>query len=141
MTQSIHTSIYGTYVVTETDKGISHILYTSRTSRSEELVKREDIDFKNPKAYKLDPVGTPFQKLVWKALTKIKRGTTKTYAEVAEMIGKPTAVRAVASAIAKNNIAILIPCHRVIRSDGKIGEFRWGTKMKAALLQSEGVRV
>jgi O-6-methylguanine DNA methyltransferase len=141
MTQSIHTSTYGTYVVTKTDKGISHILFISKTFKDEQAVKRKDIDFENPKVYTLDPVGTPFQMSVWKALTKIKRGTTRTYAEVAEMSGKPTAVRAVASAIAKNNIAILIPCHRVIRADGKIGGFRWGTKMKELLLQSERVQV
>ena len=140
MTHSIHTSPYGTYTVSETEKGISEISFT-KTLKKTGMMKREDIDFSNPKKYVLDLQGTPFQKLVWKALMKIKPGQIKTYRQVAEMIGRPTAVRAVASAIARNNIAILVPCHRVIRADGKIGEFRWGSKMKALLLQSEGVRV
>jgi O-6-methylguanine DNA methyltransferase len=141
MTQSIHTSPYGTYMVTETEKGISEISFSEKIPKKIIIAKRADIDFSNPKSYKYDLVGTPFQKEVWKALMKIKPGQTKTYKEVAEMIGKPTAVRAVASAIAKNNIAILVPCHRVIRADGKIGEFRWGTNMKMKLLQTEGVQV
>jgi len=141
MTQSIHTSQFGTYIVTETEKGISEISYVTKVPKKMEISKREDIDFESPKKYKLDMVGTPFQKEVWKALMKIRKGKTKTYKEVAEMIGKPAAVRAVASAIAKNNIAIIVPCHRVIRADGKIGEFRWGSNMKMKLLQIEGVQV
>lgn len=141
MTQSIHTCIYGTYILGETEKGICRISFDIKPPRGEKFVKGKAVDFENPKTYKLDLIGTPFQKEVWKTLRKIKSGTTKTYAQVAQMIGKPTAVRAVASAIAKNNIAILIPCHRVIRSDGTLGEFRWGTSLKKILLQSEGVRV
>lgn len=132
----VHDSPFGTYTFNETDKGISEISFTDKKANA-----KSAIDFANPKAYKVDVQGTPFQKKVWKALTKIKRGHTKTYAEVAIMIQKPTAVRAVASAIAQNKIALLIPCHRVIRTDGKIGKFRWGTELKRKLLQSEGVQV
>ena len=105
------------------------------------IAKVEVIDFQKPEKHTYDFQGTPFQIKVWKALLKIKRGQTKTYSDIAKMIGRPTAVRAVASAIAKNNIAILIPCHRVIRSDGSIGEYRWGKKLKRELLQSEGIHV
>ncbi len=123
------------YTITRTEKGISVLDIFLKKSFTK--TKQEVIDFNTPKAYSLDPQGTPFQKQVWNALQKIKRGETKTYREVAEMIGKPTAVRAVASAIAQNKIAILIPCHRVIRSDGTFGEYRWGKRLKTTLLQNE----
>lgn len=150
---STHKSSFGKYIVATTNKGICDISFftTTETEAVTKLekeilkrdkhiifqkIKREDIDF--DKKQKLDPHSTPFQKEVWKALIRIKKGKTKTYREVAEMIKKPSAVRAVASAIAKNNIAILIPCHRVIRNDGKPGEFRWGEKLKNILLKAEG---
>jgi O-6-methylguanine DNA methyltransferase len=119
------------YTITQTDKGISALDIVHKTSTL------QTIDFSKPETYTLDLQGTPFQKQVWKALTKIQKGKTKTYSEVAQMIGKPTAVRAVASAIARNTIAILIPCHRVIRSDGTLGEYRWGKELKKKLLQNE----
>lgn len=106
-----------------------------------ELHIKEVIDVSELVNVPLDPIGTPFQKKVWEALMQIKRGETKTYRDVAKMIGAPTAVRAVASAIGRNNIAILIPCHRVIRSDGTLGEYRWGKEIKRKLLQSEGIQV
>ncbi len=145
MTTSIHTSReFGTYVVTETDKGISEIQFPTKLTKiqtTKEALSRKPIDFNSPKEYILDIQGTPFQKEVWRALQKIRPGETKTYKEVAEMIGRPKAVRAVGTAIGQNNIAILIPCHRVIRADGKLGGFRWGEKLKMKLLQSEGVQV
>lgn len=85
--------------------------------------------------------GTDFQKKVWRALMTIPKGETRTYSEVARMIGKPKAVRAVASAIAKNTIPVLIPCHRVVPQSGGIGKYRWGAKKKAQLLASEGVTI
>ncbi len=127
------------YILTKTDKGISYLEIVNKKPSIK--TKKEIIDFSKPENYTYDFQGTPFQIKVWKALLKIKSGTTKTYAEVAKMIGKPAAVRAVASAIAKNNIAILVPCHRVIRSDGTIGEYRWGKELKRKLLQSEGIHV
>ena len=117
------------FKISKTEKGIS------------ELHIKNVIDVSELEKVPLDPIGTLFQKKVWKALCTIKRGKTKTYSDVAVMIGAPTAVRAVASAIARNNIAILIPCHRVIRSDGTLGEYRWGKELKRKLLQSEGVQV
>ncbi len=88
---------------------------------------------------KLDARGTAFQRLVWDALRKIPAGRTKTYAEVARDIGRPSAVRAVARAIATNNIAIVIPCHRVLGAGGKLSGYRWGPERKRRLLALEGV--
>ncbi|MEM8671451.1 MAG: methylated-DNA--[protein]-cysteine S-methyltransferase [Planctomycetota bacterium] len=85
----------------------------------------------------LDIQGTPFQQQVWKALVQIPMGATLTYAELARQIGRPTATRAVASACASNDLAIAIPCHRVIRSDGGLGGYRWGIDRKATLLERE----
>lgn len=87
----------------------------------------------------LDVRGTAFQQRVWKALREIPAGTTLTYAEVAERIGSPAAVRAVATACASNEIAVAIPCHRVIRKGGALAGYRWGIERKQALLAREGV--
>jgi AraC family transcriptional regulator of adaptative response/methylated-DNA-[protein]-cysteine methyltransferase len=85
----------------------------------------------------LDIRGTAFQRRVWSALQQIPPGETLSYAEVAEAIGKPSAVRAVAGACAANTLAVAIPCHRVVRSDGALGGYRWGLARKAALLARE----
>lgn len=83
--------------------------------------------------------GTNFQRDVWRALLKIPYGETRTYAQVAKMAGHPNAVRAVANAIGKNPLPQIIPCHRVIRSDGKIGGYSapGGIKVKQHLLNKE----
>ena len=87
--------------------------------------------------------GTDFQVNVWKAIAKIPEGHTKTYKELAKMIGKPNASRAVANACAKNPYPIKIPCHRVIRSDGALGGYsgKGGIKLKKKLLNKEGVLI
>ena len=84
--------------------------------------------------------GTQFQLKVWSYLKKIPKGKLKTYAQVAKAIGKPKAVRAVANAIGKNPFPPKIPCHRVIRSDGKLGGYsaKGGIKTKKKLLKNEG---
>ena len=84
--------------------------------------------------------GTQFQLKVWSYLKKIPKGKVKTYAQVAKAIGKPKAVRAVANAIGKNPFPLKIPCHRVIRSDGKLGGYsaKGGIKTKKKLLKNEG---
>lgn len=81
--------------------------------------------------------GTEFQQFVWQKLCEIPAGQTRSYEQVAQMIGKPTAVRAVANAIAKNRIAYLIPCHRVIRKSGQMHKYRWGSERKKAMLIHE----
>jgi AraC family transcriptional regulator of adaptative response/methylated-DNA-[protein]-cysteine methyltransferase len=85
----------------------------------------------------LDIRGTAFQARVWRALQRIPPGRTASYAELAAAIGRPTAVRAVASAVAANGVALLVPCHRVVRSDGEAGGYRWGPERKRALLARE----
>lgn len=81
--------------------------------------------------------GTEFQETVWAALCRIPSGETRTYQQLAKVIGHPAATRAVAHACACNDIAVLIPCHRVVRSDGNAGGYRWGVTRKQALLQAE----
>jgi AraC family transcriptional regulator, regulatory protein of adaptative response / methylated-DNA-[protein]-cysteine methyltransferase len=85
----------------------------------------------------LDVRGTAFQQRVWRALRDIPAGETASYAEIAKRIGRPKAVRAVASACASNVIAVAIPCHRVVRQDGHISGYRWGIERKKALLRRE----
>ena len=88
----------------------------------------------------LDIRGTAFQIKVWTFLKGIQDGQTVTYKDVAQGIGQPSAIRAAASACAKNRIAFLIPCHRVLRGDGALGGFRWGVERKQMLLQIESSR-
>ena len=85
----------------------------------------------------LDIHGTPFQRRVWDALCAIPCGRTVTYAALARRIGEPGSVRAVANACAANAIALAIPCHRVIRSDGTLSGYRWGVERKRAMLTRE----
>lgn len=85
----------------------------------------------------LDIRGTAFQTRVWRALQKIPLGRTATYSEIAKALGQPKAVRAVAQACAANNLALLVPCHRVIREDGDLAGYRWGVERKRALLDRE----
>lgn len=88
-------------------------------------------------ALPLDLRGTVFQQRVWSALRRIPAGATRSYAEIAQLIGAPTAVRAVAQACGANPVAVAIPCHRVVRSDGQLSGYRWGVERKRALLERE----
>jgi AraC family transcriptional regulator, regulatory protein of adaptative response / methylated-DNA-[protein]-cysteine methyltransferase len=85
----------------------------------------------------LDIRGTAFQVRVWKALRQIPSGSTASYTEIAERIGRPTAARAVAQACAANPIAVAIPCHRVVRTDESLSGYRWGVERKTELLNRE----
>jgi O-6-methylguanine DNA methyltransferase len=95
------------------------------------------------KAFSLDLelVGTPFQKSVWRALLEIPYGKTVSYQDIAKKLGRPKASRAVAKAVGANPFLILIPCHRVIGSDGNLRGFRAGLELKKKLLALEGVRL
>ncbi|MSR02601.1 MAG: methylated-DNA--[protein]-cysteine S-methyltransferase [Gemmatimonadetes bacterium] len=85
----------------------------------------------------VDLIGTAFQQRVWRALTEVPRGRTQSYRDIAVAIGQPKAVRAVAGAIARNRIAVVVPCHRIIRDDGSVGGYRWGVPTKRQILASE----
>jgi AraC family transcriptional regulator, regulatory protein of adaptative response / methylated-DNA-[protein]-cysteine methyltransferase len=87
--------------------------------------------------FPLDIYGTPFQKKVWNALLEIPKGEVCSYTEIAAKISSPKAVRSVATACANNKLAIVIPCHRVVRKDGVISKYKWGVKRKRALLKKE----
>ena len=95
------------------------------------LLPREALDLP------VDIQGTAFQSRVWRALRDIPLGKTETYGAVARRLGEPKSVRAVASACARNHVALLIPCHRVVTSDGSPGGYRWGMRRKKSLLQRE----
>ena len=95
------------------------------------LLPREALDLP------LDIQGTAFQSRVWRALRQIPLGETSSYSQVARRLGEPRAARAVASACARNHVALLIPCHRVVASDGDLAGYRWGKARKRALLSRE----
>lgn len=97
------------------------------------FVDRPSVGLKLP----LDVRGTAFQHRVWQLLGEIPCGQTATYTEIAQRLGEPNAVRAVAGACAANQLAVAIPCHRVIRIDGSLSGYRWGIERKAALLELE----
>jgi AraC family transcriptional regulator of adaptative response/methylated-DNA-[protein]-cysteine methyltransferase len=88
----------------------------------------------------LDIRGTAFQQRVWQALTEIPAGTTITYTELARRVGKPRAIRAAAAACASNDLAVAIPCHRVVRTSGSLAGYRWGIERKRALLDREAAQ-
>lgn len=153
----------GWMIVAATDRGVCAIEFGDDSDTLPEQVqarfpnaqfKKADIGFKtlikevadfieSPKdtfQVPLDIQGTAFQQKVWEVLRQIKPGETMSYTEVAERMGKPNSVRAVASACASNKLAVVIPCHRVISKTGKTGGYRWGTERKKRLLESEQER-
>jgi len=85
----------------------------------------------------LDLRGTDFRIKVWRMLQRVKPGRTLSYTELARRLGKPSAIRAVASACGANTVALLVPCHRILRSDGTLGGYRWGLPLKQHLLEHE----
>jgi AraC family transcriptional regulator, regulatory protein of adaptative response / methylated-DNA-[protein]-cysteine methyltransferase len=97
------------------------------------LIERPSLGFELP----LDVRGTAFQQRVWQALRQVPAGKTASYSDIARQIGAPKAVRAVAQACAANEIAVAIPCHRIVRTDGALSGYRWGVERKRALLLKE----
>jgi AraC family transcriptional regulator of adaptative response/methylated-DNA-[protein]-cysteine methyltransferase len=85
----------------------------------------------------VDVQATAFQRRVWEELQRIPYGATRSYSEVARSIGQPTAMRAVARACATNPVCVLIPCHRVVRENGKLAGYRWGIGRKRELIEAE----
>ena len=118
----------------ELERRFQNIKFTYDNYKAEKYV-RQIFELKEmPELYL---IGTPFQISIWEALQQIPKGKTSTYAKIAEIIGRPKAVRAVGSAIGANPIAFLIPCHRVLRTDGGLGGFRWGLEIKKKMLDWE----
>jgi O-6-methylguanine DNA methyltransferase len=112
---------------------------TEFTQDKKAVVKAAGELIKKPASVKLYMTGTKFQQAVWKELLKIPQGKTLSYAEIARRIKKPKAMRAVGTACGANPVAILVPCHRVVASNGKLGGFGGGLPLKKVLLKSEGV--
>jgi AraC family transcriptional regulator of adaptative response/methylated-DNA-[protein]-cysteine methyltransferase len=152
-----HETALGRAFVGQTERGICHLRFTDRASdpveelRAEwpaatlvhdERTARATLDaLAAPRApIRLWLRGTNFQIKVWEALLRIPEGELVSYARLAQATGRPTAVRAVASAVAANPVAWLVPCHRVIRSTGVLGQYRWGPERKAALIGWEAAR-
>ncbi|MCL4512140.1 MAG: methylated-DNA--[protein]-cysteine S-methyltransferase [Bacteroidetes bacterium] len=152
---------FGKIIVASTSKGICYIAFADDGQRAFQGLhdrfpnasykqKRDPFhrdalrifqnDWRNISNIKLHLKGTPFQLKVWEALLKIPFGRISTYAHVAETIGSPTAARAVGTAIGDNPVAYLIPCHRVIRSTGVIGDYHWGNARKSAIVGWEAAR-
>jgi AraC family transcriptional regulator of adaptative response/methylated-DNA-[protein]-cysteine methyltransferase len=151
----------GTVLAASTDKGICAILFgddpQELPERLREMFPKAHLelagaDFEatlahvvayadNPRGrfeLPLDLQGSLFQQRVWEALRQIPCGQTRSYSEIAQAIGAPSAARAVASACASNRVALAIPCHRVVHRDGSLSGYRWGTERKAQLLKAEG---
>ena len=161
ITYAISKSELGHFLVAATDRGICAVylgkaeelvqqlmqefsqaeLREDRTTMAEHISTVEDaigVESRNP-GLRLDAHGSEFQQKVWAALREIPAGQTRTYGQIAEFIGQPTAARAVARACATNPLALLTPCHRVVRGDGGSGGYRWGIERKQELLRRERV--
>jgi len=114
------------------DTGFEHT-QAQNFAHIQKVIEQPGLDLALP----LDLRGTPFQQRVWQALREIAPGSTASYTDIAQRIKAPTAVRAVAQACAANLLAVVIPCHRVIRRDGGLSGYRWGIERKRALLARE----
>jgi AraC family transcriptional regulator of adaptative response/methylated-DNA-[protein]-cysteine methyltransferase len=160
---SLKKSLFGKYLVASTEVGVCNILFYDTDSESaiDDLVSRwpgariieKEVlghihvqqffnhELGREEKIKLHLKGTPFQLKVWEALLRIPEGQLTSYGSVAESISKPTAQRAVGSAIGANPVAYLIPCHRVIKNNGVLGNFGWGIPRKMAMVGWEGAQV
>ncbi|WP_146346446.1 methylated-DNA--[protein]-cysteine S-methyltransferase [Phaeobacter marinintestinus] len=152
-------SPFGLSLVMGTEKGICGIAFASETGTEAAM---EDMRSRWPKAeYVEDPmllrplvlaaydqkgetalhmIGSPLQIKVWEALLQIPSGQVTTYSEIADAVGKPKAVRAVGTAVGRNPVSWLIPCHRALRKSGELGGYHWGLPVKRALLAYESAR-
>lgn len=153
-----HPTPFGECLIAVTEKGICALSFVDENTKQQEfdrfvdkwqsarlifdpthtaVVVRQIFDRKEPQKIHLLVKGTNFQLKVWEALLKIPAGAVTTYQKIAESIQQPGAVRAVGTAIGQNPVAVLIPCHRVIRKEGQVGEYHWGSTRKKALLGCE----
>ncbi|TYA66009.1 bifunctional helix-turn-helix domain-containing protein/methylated-DNA--[protein]-cysteine S-methyltransferase [Seonamhaeicola marinus] len=148
-------TIFGKIMIASTQKGICYMGFSDATNdalselksifpkailvhQTDELQQNAMIiysqDWTNMKAIKFHLKGSPFQLKIWETLLRIPLGTVASYGDIAKEIGNPKASRAVGSAIGKNPVACLIPCHRIIQSSGALGNYRWGSSKKMALI-------
>jgi len=155
---SFHESPFGSIVVASTELGVCKIEFIDSQEMGLQVLRQEwpqailvpdqlknqpvvDLIFSNngqrSGRIALNLKGTPFQMKVWEALLRIPEGQLTTYSQIADFIGHPGASRAVGSAIGSNPVAVLIPCHRVIRGDGGIGGYHWGNDRKLGLIAWE----
>jgi len=153
---------FGDIMIASTPKGISQISFVEDNRAGLELLhqlfpnatltQKTDLmqqqalqvfkgDWRNLKDIKLHLKATPFQLKVWEGLLKIPMGSLDSYAGIADQINSPGASRAVGTAVAQNPVAFLIPCHRVIKSTGVIGEYHWGSLRKKAMLGWESAKI
>ena len=151
----------GFVLVATTERGLCAVLFTDgeaegaaelRERFPQAVLRKDDEALRDAVAFVLSRMtetpeaatmpfhvrATAFQQRVWRALTEIPRGETRTYAQIAEQIGAPKAVRAVGTACGNNLLAAVIPCHRVVGADGRLTGYRWGTERKRQLLELEG---
>jgi AraC family transcriptional regulator, regulatory protein of adaptative response / methylated-DNA-[protein]-cysteine methyltransferase len=159
MTWGCHPTPFGECLIAMTDRGVCHLSFLENADRMGTISELQRVWASAQ--FKEDPLqtrplvdaifqqrsihhpftlllkGTPFQVQVWEALLTIPSGTTVCYQDVAHLLGRPTAVRAVAHAIAENPIAFLVPCHRVIKKSGEMHRYKWGTLRKKAILDWE----
>ena len=155
-------TFFGDVLIASTHKGICHISFAKNQEQELEtlrsrftkasFIQKTDLhqqnalqvfknDWKDLEKIKLHLKATPFQVKVWEALLKIPFASVSTYSTIAQTIQSPKASRAVGTAIASNPVAFLIPCHRVIRSTGLIGEYHWGSTRKSAIIGWEAAQV
>ena len=155
-------TLFGDIIIASTAKGICHLAFTSNDTQSENVLKEKfpnasfiqktDMmqqnalqvfkgDWNNLQNIKLHLKGTAFQLKVWETLLSIPLGSLSTYNNIAQNIQHPAASRAVGTAIGSNPVAFLIPCHRVIRATGIIGEYAWGSTRKTAILGWESAKI
>ncbi|EMO87656.1 bifunctional helix-turn-helix domain-containing protein/methylated-DNA--[protein]-cysteine S-methyltransferase [Leptospira noguchii] len=160
---SFQKSVFGNYLIASTEKGICNLFFydipkEQIVSELKEQLDRADIieqtdenqnrvirffdnTLNGNEKIKLHLKGTEFQIKVWEALLKIPEGQLSSYSDIADWIGQENASRAVGTAIGKNPIGYLIPCHRVIKNTGEIGEYRWGSERKMAMIGWEASKV
>jgi len=153
-------SVLGRVLVGTTERGLCAVLFAESDAEAavdlrerfpQAVLRRDDAELKDAVEFVVDRLyesssastlpfhvrATAFQRRVWEALLAIPRGETRTYAEIAEAIGSPKAVRAVGTACGANVLAVVIPCHRVVGADGRLTGYRWGTERKRQLLEME----
>lgn len=152
---------YGSVLIARSEKGITDIQFTDNHIMAEAKllarwqntpITRNDRTLKEVShkifyehmrypEVELDMAGTDFQVKVWEELLKLEKGKLTNYGDISERIGHPNALRAVGTAVGKNPIQFLVPCHRVIKRDGTLGEYAAGIKLKKILLESEGIKI